>query len=63
MFNGKRHPADMGAVEVERFLTYLGNDRHVSSATQDQALSAILFLYHDVLPLLHEASSTPDQLT
>ena len=51
VFNGKRHPADMGAVEVERFLTYLANDRHVSSATQNQALSAILFLYRDVLAL------------
>lgn len=51
VFNGKRHPADMGAVEVERFLTYLANDRHVSSATQNQALSAILFLYREVLAL------------
>lgn len=51
LFNDKRHPADMGAVEVERFLTYLANDRHVSSATQNQALSAILFLYRDVLAL------------
>lgn len=51
VFNDKRHPADMGAVEVERFLTYLANDRHVSSATQNQALSAILFLYRDVLAL------------
>lgn len=41
----------MGAVEVERFLTYLANDRRVSSATQNQALSAILFLYRDVLVL------------
>jgi len=49
--NGKRHPADMGAVEVKRFLTYLANDRRVSSATQNQALSAILFLYRDVLVL------------
>ncbi|PTN11583.1 integron integrase [Nitrosomonas aestuarii] len=51
IFHGKRHPADMGAVEVERFLTYLANDRHVSSSTQNQALSAILFLYRDVLAL------------
>jgi len=41
VFNGKRHPTDMGAVEVKRFLTYLANDRRVSSATQDQALPAI----------------------
>ena len=51
IFNDKRHPVDMGAVEVERFLTYLANERHVSSSTQNQALSAILFLYRDVLTL------------
>ena len=51
IFHGKRHPADMGATEVERFLTYLANERHVSSSTQNQALSAILFLYRNVLAL------------
>jgi len=49
LFSGKRHPSEMGAVEVERFLTYLATKRHVSSSTQNQALSAILFLYRDVL--------------
>ena len=49
MFNGKRHPAEMGGVEVEQFLSYLANERHASSATQNQALSAILFLYREVL--------------
>ncbi|WKJ90762.1 integron integrase [Methylomonas montana] len=49
LFNGKRHPTEMGAAEVERFLTYLATERHVSSSTQNQALSAILFLYRDVL--------------
>lgn len=49
MFHGKRHPADLGAAEVEAFLTYLATQRHVSSSTQNQALSAILFLYRDVL--------------
>ncbi|MDP1559114.1 MAG: integron integrase [Nitrosomonas sp.] len=49
IFNGKRHPTEIGAVEVEAFLTYLATQRHVSSATQNQALSAILFLYRDVL--------------
>lgn len=39
----------MGAAEVEAFLTYLATERHVSSSTQNQALSAILFLYRDVL--------------
>ncbi len=49
IFNGKRHPAEIGATEVEVFLTYLATQRHVSSSTQNQALSAILFLYRDVL--------------
>jgi len=51
IFHGKRHPADMGATEVEAFLTYLANERYVSSSTQNQALSAILFLYRDVMAL------------
>jgi integron integrase len=49
LFHGKRHPTEMGAAEVESFLTYLATQRHVSSATQNQALSALLFLYRDVL--------------
>lgn len=49
LFHDKRHPTGMGAAEVEAFLTYLATQRHVSSATQNQALSALLFLYRDVL--------------
>jgi site-specific recombinase XerD len=49
IFHGKRHPAEMGAAEVEAFLTYLATERRASSSTQNQALSAILFLYRDVL--------------
>lgn len=49
LFHGKRHPQEMGAAEVEAFLTYLATQRHVSSSTQNQALSAILFLYREVL--------------
>jgi integron integrase len=49
LYHGKRHPVDLGAAEVELFLTYLATQRHVSSSTQNQALSAILFLYKDVL--------------
>ena len=49
LYHGKRHPVDLGAGEVEKFLTYLATQRHVSSSTQNQALSAILFLYKDVL--------------
>src|SRR5947208_5783064 len=48
-FHGKRHPAEMGAAEVTRFLTALAVDGHVAASTQNQALSALLFLYRDVL--------------
>ncbi|WP_245654651.1 phage integrase N-terminal SAM-like domain-containing protein [Nitrosomonas mobilis] len=41
IFNDVRHPTEMGVAEVERFLTYLATRRHVSSSTQNQALSAI----------------------
>ena len=49
LFHDKRHPAEMGAVEVSRFLTALAVERRVASSTQNQALAAILFLYKDVL--------------
>jgi integron integrase len=48
-FHGKRHPAEMGAEEVPRFLSSLALHDHVSASTQNQALSAILFLYQEVL--------------
>ncbi len=48
---GFRHPALLGAAEVEGFLTYLAVERHVSASTQNQALGALLFLYRDVLHL------------
>lgn len=44
-----RHPRDMGATEVEAFLTMLATERHVSASTHNQALSALLFLYREVL--------------
>ena len=47
--SGKRHPRDMGAVEVEAFLSHLASEDKVSAGTQNQALSAILFLYREVL--------------
>ena len=49
LFNGKRHPKDMGAPEVEAFLTHLAVEGNVAAATQNQALSALLFLYREVL--------------
>jgi integron integrase len=48
-FHGKRHPEAMGEAEVTAFLNHLAVDRHVAAATQNQALSAILFLYRQVL--------------
>ena len=64
----KRHPSEMGAVEVEVFLTYLAVERHVSASTQNQAKSALLFLYKEVLgvalPWLDkvEQAKTPKRL-
>ncbi|MEO5565684.1 MAG: integron integrase, partial [Luteimonas sp.] len=46
---GKRHPGKMGALEVEAFLTALATHAQVAPATQGQALSALLFLYREVL--------------
>ncbi|MFO7914333.1 MAG: phage integrase N-terminal SAM-like domain-containing protein, partial [Candidatus Krumholzibacteriales bacterium] len=48
-FHGLRHPADMGEEEINEFLTYLAVKRNVSASTQNQALSALLFLYRHVL--------------
>lgn len=48
-FHNKRHPAAMGSDEVNAFLTSLAVDHHVSATTQNQALSALLFLYRVVL--------------
>ena len=51
LFHGKRHPKDMRAAEIEAFITHLAVDRQVAVSTQNQALSAILFLYRHVLRL------------
>ncbi len=48
-FHGRRHPAGLGAPELEAFLTHLAVARNVAASTQNQALSAILFLYREVL--------------
>jgi integron integrase len=50
-WHGLRHPREMGAPEVEAFLAHLANERRVSVATHRQALSALLFLYREVLGL------------
>jgi site-specific recombinase XerD len=48
-FHNKRHPNEMGAAEVEKFLTYLAIERRVSASTQNQAMHAVLFLYREIL--------------
>lgn len=49
LFHGKRHPKDMGAPEVEAFLSFLATEHDVAASTQNQALAALLFLYRRVL--------------
>lgn len=51
LFHGKRHPKEMGAPEIEAFLSALVTDRNVSASTQNLALSSILFLYKVVLEI------------
>ena len=51
LFHGKRHPRDMGGVEISSFLNYLANRENVAASTQNQALSAIVFLYKQVLDI------------
>ena len=48
-WHGLKHPRDMGAAEVQAFLTMLASQRAVSTSTHNQALSAVLFLYREVL--------------
>ena len=49
LFHGKRHPQEMAEKEVAQFLTHLARDRNVAASTQNTALSALLFLYKEVL--------------
>jgi len=49
LFHNKRHPNEMGIPEVEAFLSHLALERNVAASTQNQALSALLFLYREVL--------------
>jgi integron integrase len=48
-FHNKRHPMEMGEAEIGCFLSSLATDSHVSASTQNQALNALLFLYHEIL--------------
>jgi len=48
-FGGKTHPNTLGASDIERFLSHLATEGHVSASTQRQALNALVFLYRNVL--------------
>jgi integron integrase len=67
LFHNKRHPAEMGAPEIRAFLAHLAQERNVSASTQNQALSALLFLYREVLhkeiePVLLSTAKRPQRL-
>lgn len=67
LFHKKRHPKEMGAPEIQEFLIHLASERSVAASTQNQALSAILFLYREVLqketdPILLSAAKRPEHL-
>ena len=49
LFHNKRHPAEMGKEEMEKFLTHLAVDLNVSASTQNQALAALVFMYREVM--------------
>jgi len=49
LFHHKRHPTEMGRVEIAAFLTHLAVDRQIAASTHNQALSALLFLYNSIL--------------
>ena len=51
LWHGKRHPREMGAAEVEAFLTHLAVNRGVGAVSQNQALNALVFLYREVLKI------------
>ncbi len=50
-WHGLRHPQEMGSTEIETFLSHLATVGNVSKSTQNQALSALLFLYRHVLQI------------
>lgn len=48
-FHGRRHPREMGATDIVAFLSHLATEARVSASTQNQALSALIFLHREVL--------------
>ena len=51
LFNGKKHPAEMGEKEISRFISHLAINRNVAASTQNQALNAVVFLYKHILKI------------
>jgi hypothetical protein len=49
LFHNKHHPREMGGTEVQVFITYLATERNLSASSQNQALSANLFFYKNIL--------------
>jgi integron integrase len=67
IFHNKRHPAEMGTPEIQAFLAHLATTGNVAASTQNQAASAILFLYNEVLhkeiePLAVPRAKRPERL-
>ena len=67
LFHHKQHPASMGVPEIRAFLAHLATERNVAASTQNQALSAILFFYREVLhkeiePILLAGAKRPERL-
>lgn len=67
LFHHKRHPETMGSDEIRAFLAHLATERNVAASTQNQALSAVLFLYREVLhkdidPVLVTHAKRPERL-
>ena len=67
LFHNKRPPRDMGVPEINDFITHLVNQKTVSASTQNQAISAILFLYREVIhqeeePILLSSARRPERL-
>ncbi len=57
LFHNKRHPREMGVAEINQFITHLVVERKASASTQNQAISAILFLYRSILNINLDQSS------
>ena len=58
-FHNKKHPKDMGKEEIEEYLTSLAIKNKVASSTQNQAFSALLFLYKEILGIDMSEWNTP----